>query len=107
VDVVAYNDSHKVLFVTMHSEAYNGSHKNGAEEVWALDLASAKVLGRSEVKHLVSLSVTDGEQPVLFGLDEEGMLYRYQVKADAGFALEETNTVEDVGGWAIFSIAGS
>lgn len=107
VDVVAYNEAHKVLFVTMHSEVYNGSHKNGAEEVWAVDLASGKVLGRSAVKHLVSLSVTDGEQPVLFGLDEEGVLYRYQVKTDAGFALEETNTVEDVGGWAIFSIAGS
>ncbi|RBW51230.1 amine dehydrogenase [Marinobacter sp. F3R11] len=107
VDVVAYNEAHDVMFITMHSEPYDGSHKNGAEEVWAVSLESGKVLGRTEVKHLVSLSVTNGEQPVLFGLDEDGMLYRYEVQVDAGFTLEETNSLEGVGGWAIFSLTES
>ncbi|WP_372966172.1 amine dehydrogenase large subunit [Marinobacter sp.] len=107
VDVIAYNEANDLVFVTMHSEPYDGSHKNGADEVWAVDLKSGEVHGRTAVKHLVSLSVTDGEQPVLFGLDEDGMLYRYEVQVDADFALEETNSVEGVGGWAIFSLTES
>ena len=106
VDVAAYNEANDVLFVTMHSDAYNGSHKNPAEEVWAVDLSSGDVLSRSPVHELSSISVTDGETPILFGLDEESTLTRFDVDVDAGFELSPTASLEGVGDWTVYSIAG-
>ena len=104
--MAAYNEANDVLFVTMHSDAYNGSHKNPAEEVWAVDLSSGDVLSRSPVHELSSISVTDGETPILFGLDEESTLTRFDVDVDAGFELSPTSSLEGVGDWTVYSIAG-
>lgn len=106
VDVAAYNLVNNTLFVTMHSESYNGSHKNAAEEVWAIDLRRSQVVSRTEVHELASIAVTSGRSPVLFGLNEEGVLTRYALDAAKGFALEETHSLEGVGDWAIYAIAG-
>lgn len=106
VDIAAYNDANDVLFVNMHPDAYNGSHKDAAQEVWAVDLGDGKVLSRTPVEELASLSVTDGEAPVVFGLDEESTLTRFETDAENGFALEETDHLESVGDWTIYSIAG-
>ncbi|HAA45247.1 MAG: methylamine dehydrogenase heavy chain [Halomonas sp. 54_146] len=106
VDVAAYNEANDVLFVTMHSDAYNGSHKNAAEEVWAVELSSGDVLSRSPVHELASISVTDGETPILFGLDEESTLTRFEVDVGADFELEPTSSLESVGDWTVYSIAG-
>ncbi|WP_081193837.1 amine dehydrogenase large subunit [Halomonas sp. BC1] len=106
VDVAAYNEANGVLFVTMHSDAYNGSHKNAAEEVWAVDLSSGDVLSRTPVHELSSISVTEGDAPILFGLDEESTLTRYDVDVDAGFTLSPAASLEGVGDWTVYAIAG-
>lgn len=106
VDVLAYNAANNVAFVTMHSGAVEGSHKNGAEEVWAVDLKRKSVMYRSPVKHLASIAVTNAKQPVLFGLDEDSTMTRYEVDPQARFAAKPSHTLESVGGWTIFAIAG-
>lgn len=84
-ELIAVNGPRNVLFVGMHPEAFDGSHKKGMEEVWAIDLASGTVAARSKVGHLSSIAVSPGETPTLFGTTEEGMLLRYTVGED--FAL--------------------
>lgn len=106
VDVTAYNAAHNILFLTMHSGAEEGSHKNGAEEVWAVDMKRQRVLYRSAVEHLASISVTSGKQPVLFGLTEDSKLIRYEIDPEARFAAKPTQNIEGLGDWTIFSVAG-
>lgn len=106
VDVSAYNAAHNVLFLTMHSDAQEGSHKNGAEELWAIDLKRKQVLYRSVVPHLASIAVTNGKQPVLFGLNEDSELIRYAIDPQARFAAKPTHTVEGVGEWTVYAVTG-
>lgn len=106
VDVTAYNPAHNVLFLTMHSGAEEGTHKNGAEEVWAVDMKRKEVLYRSVVPHLASISVSSGKEPVLFGLTEDSTLVRYEIDPKARFAAKPTNTLEGVGGWTVYSVVG-
>ncbi|HTO19764.1 MAG TPA: amine dehydrogenase large subunit [Pseudomonas sp.] len=104
VDVSAYNAAHNVMFLTMHSGAEEGTHKNGAEELWAFDLKRKQVLYRSVVPHLASIAVTSGKQPVLFGLNEESELIRYAIDPQARFAAKPTHTLEGVGEWTVFAV---
>lgn len=96
-EVTAYNPAHNVLFVAMHPDAEDGSHKNEAEEIWAVDLKAKKVLYRSTVEKVISITVTEGEQPVLFGMNEEGLVQRFEIDPDAKFAAKLTDKVEEIG----------
>lgn len=95
-EVIAYNAANKVLFVLMHSGAEDGSHKDGAEEIWALDVANKAVLYRSASEPMTHITVTqDKDHPVLYGTDShEGGLYRYEVDPEAKFAAKLTVTKE-------------
>ncbi|WP_172962382.1 amine dehydrogenase large subunit [Hydrocarboniclastica marina] len=106
VDVMAYNASHDVMFVLMHPDAEEGSHKNGAEELWAVDMDAQEVLYRSAVGHLASIAVTPGEEPVLFGMSEESEVVRYEIAPEARFAAKPTATLEGAGDWTVYAIAG-
>ncbi len=54
------------LFVLMHPDGYNGSHKNGGPEVWVFDVATGKRSARHVLKNWgVSIEVTSGDQPYL------------------------------------------
>ncbi|TBU93282.1 amine dehydrogenase large subunit [Stutzerimonas kirkiae] len=100
--LMAYNKANNVLFVAMHPDAEDGSHKNPAEEVWALDLKAKKVLYRSPVEGPVSLFVSSGKAPVLFALnDEEGEVVRYEVDPEAKFAAKPTDKAESLGDFAV------
>lgn len=86
-ELLAYNEQHGVLFVPMHSGAVNGTHKNGSEEIWAIDLANKAVLSRSSAEHITNIAVTEGEDPILFGVNShEGGLYRFTINPEARFA---------------------
>lgn len=78
-NLMAYNEPTKTLFVLMHSDPYDGSHKNPADEIWAIDMESMKVVGRSEAHHETNIAVSGGESPVLFGSDHTGGVHRYDV----------------------------
>lgn len=101
LEVMAYNPAHKVLFVAMHPDAAEGSHKDAAEEIWAIDLKKEKVLYRSVVEGSKSLAVTRGDKPVLYALnDEEGVLARYEIDPDAKFAAKLAGKAESMGSFA-------
>ncbi|HSH72127.1 MAG TPA: amine dehydrogenase large subunit [Methylophilaceae bacterium] len=101
VGVMAYNPAHKVLFVSMHPDAEEGSHKNAGKEVWAISLANKKVLYRSVVEGATSLGVTTGDKPMLFTVDvDNGVLTRYEVDPDAKFAAKFSAKVESMGKYA-------
>ena len=104
VDVLAYNGGNDVAFLTMHSDAAEGTHKDYSKEIWAYDLKRKQVLYRSVAEGVSSLAVTSGKQPVLFGLVEDTELVRYEVDPQARFAVKPTHTLEGVGDWTIFAL---
>ena len=106
-DLTAYNATNQVLFVLMHPDAKDGSHKNPGEEVWALDMKSKKVLFRTAVEDVVSISVTNDKNPVLFGMTEEGTVTRYEMDPEAKFAGRRTTKAEEVGGWTVMGVTGA
>ncbi|MRW89235.1 amine dehydrogenase [Duganella sp. FT80W] len=106
VQLMAYSPQHQVLFVAMHPDAREGSHKDAAKEVWAVDLKRQKVLYRSVVEPVKSLVLLDQESPLLFGLNETGLLYRYEVDPEAKFALKPTHKVSNAGQFTVLGSAG-
>jgi methylamine dehydrogenase heavy chain len=49
--------SNGTAYVLMHSNGAEGTHKNPSEEVWSVDLAAKKVVARSKVPTLFSMTV--------------------------------------------------
>lgn len=94
---MAYSEKAGVLFVGMHADAKNGSHKNAAEEVWAYDLKAKKLLSRTPVEHLMTIIVTGDAEPVVFGLTEDPKVIRFTTDAKAGFALAKTGEAKLTG----------
>lgn len=95
-EIMAYNKPNGIMFVTMHSGAAEGSHKNGSEEIWAIDMKAKKVLYRSYAEHVTHIAVTDDvEAPVLFGVDGHGgTVYRYEIDPTAKFAAKYTGSLQ-------------
>jgi methylamine dehydrogenase heavy chain len=71
-----------MAYVLMHSNGTEGSHKNPAEEIWAVDLAGKKVVGRAPAVTAIALTVNQGDQPVLFAIDGlKAEVVRYELPA--------------------------
>jgi methylamine dehydrogenase heavy chain len=96
-NLMAYSEPLDTLFVLMHSNPSDGSHKAPAEEIWAIDMGTGKVAGRSEAHHESSLTVSGGDAPVVFAIDHMGGVHRYAVeKADGKVTLQQTASREGV-----------
>jgi len=87
----AYDPKSDVLFVLMHKNGKEGSHKLVAEEIWAVSLTTAKVLSRSPCEAIDSLVNIPGEKPIVVG-GEPGNDYLNQYEADPlnSFKLQRT-----------------
>lgn len=97
-EVIGYHEGTGVAFVLMHSGAAEGSHKDPAEEIWAIDVAGKKVLYRSPAEHQKSIAVTKSSPPVLFlANDDDGVVTRYEVDPEAKSAAKLTATAEKMG----------
>ena len=57
------------LYVAMHPDGVEGSHKNPAKEIWAFDVATKKRVERVEGNNAVALAVSHGSKPLLFAID--------------------------------------
>lgn len=90
--MVTYSPGLKLLFVLMHSGSYEGSHKNPAEELWAIDPATGKVVGRAPFAGYWSVEVGPGEKPALYGISAEMKVVRFDVDVSAGLTLTETGS---------------
>lgn len=78
-NLMSYHEPSGTLFVMMHSDPKEGSHKTPAEEIWAIDMETGEVVGRSEAHHETSIAVSGGESPILFGIDHLGGVQKYEV----------------------------
>ena len=94
--LIAYNALNDVLFVGMHPDATDGSHKNPASEVWTVAMGQQKLLYRAQVDRMYSLTVSQDKNPVLYGIAEGleskefGRLQRFEADSEAKFALRKT-----------------
>ncbi len=94
---MGYSEKTGVVFVGMHADAKNGSHKNAAEEIWAYDLKAKKLLSRTPVEHIMTITVTNDDVPVVFGLTEDPKVIRFTADPKAGFALNKTGEAKLTG----------
>lgn len=69
--ISAYNSANDMLFMIMHPDAYEGSHKDGSKEIWAYSLKEHKLISRSAAEHLVAIAVTQDKEPKIFGSNED------------------------------------
>ncbi len=54
------------MYILMHPEGYNGSHKDGGPEVWVFDVAKGQRVQRIKLENWgVSLAVTHGANPTM------------------------------------------
>lgn len=75
------------LFVGMHRGAREGSHKNPADEIWVVDLASRQRVSRLPGRTAVALAIARTEQPRLFvlsGADNRILSFDAAPTAQAG-----------------------
>jgi len=59
------------IFVGMHANAFEGSHKYPAQEIWQADLATGHIIRRVPASGAISLAVTQDQSPVLFTLNRD------------------------------------
>lgn len=69
--MLAVHRASGVMFVGMHDHGYEGSHKNPAKEIWAVDLATKKRIARLPGSSAVALVAGQGSDARLFALDGE------------------------------------
>lgn len=54
------------LYVLMHPDGYNGSHKDGGPEVWVFEAGTGRRIARHVLKNRgISIAVTAGDKPYL------------------------------------------
>ena len=84
----AFHPKSGVLYVLMHKGGAEGSHKNPAEEIWAYDLRNKKLLARSPTTTAISVTVGQGDEPVVYAVDGIGLkVMRYTADAGKDYAL--------------------
>lgn len=100
--VLAYNKPTNLMFVTMHPNGKEGSHKDAAKEVWGIDMASHKVVTRFKVDNPIALAVSNTAQPQLFTLKdneegEGGTVTQYRVSSDKNVTAKKQGSVKGLG----------
>ncbi|WP_454915176.1 amine dehydrogenase large subunit [Xanthobacter sediminis] len=88
---MAFDPASGILFVGLHKDGKDGSHKLPAEEIWAYDVKARKLVSRSPVKPISAFALkTVGGRTLLFGADQvDGKVVRYAVDPAKGYALSE------------------
>ncbi|MCG6942945.1 MAG: hypothetical protein LJE69_17055 [Thiohalocapsa sp.] len=99
-EVAAYNAANDVVFLLMHADAYEGSHKDPSQEIWAYGLQQHKLLSRTKAKGLNALASSPGETPILFGVNtEEQMIEQFKLADPKTFKFEKA-AEDDRVGWS-------
>jgi len=70
----------QTLYVAMHPNGKEGTHKNPASEIWSFDLRSRQRIARMPGSHAIVLAVSQGLNPMLFAVDgERSGVVAYQI----------------------------
>jgi len=84
----AFDAKTNTLFVLMHPNGEEGSHKNPAEEIWAIDMGTKKVVSRSKTTMAFSVAVSQSDKPVVYAIDLVNLkVLRYTSDPAMGYAL--------------------
>jgi methylamine dehydrogenase heavy chain len=86
--MIAYDAGRGMLYVGMHPNGHEGSHKDGAKEVWKVEFARHAVVARGKSDGAICLAVNGSAKPLLFTENDDGSLGRYD--GDTLQKLEET-----------------
>jgi methylamine dehydrogenase heavy chain len=57
------------LYVGMHPDGKEGSHKEPAREIWVFDMAKKSRVARVPGSMSIALAITRSDKPLLFGID--------------------------------------
>ncbi|MGB3434762.1 amine dehydrogenase large subunit [Achromobacter sp.] len=68
-NLLAVNQASKRLYVGMHPNGAEGTHKTPAAEIWVYDLATHKRIARVPGQNALSMSVSQDDQPRLYTID--------------------------------------
>lgn len=91
--ITAYNKPNDMVFMIMHADAEEGSHKDASGEIWAYSLKQKKLLSRSPAEGLIALDATQDKDPVLFGSNENDESVDRFAQTKAGkFVYEKTGS---------------
>jgi methylamine dehydrogenase heavy chain len=78
--LMALHAPSKRLYIGMHDQAKNGSHKNPATEIWVFDTATKKRIQRAPGSGAIAIALTKEDQPTLYAYDGVNMKFvRYEV----------------------------
>lgn len=97
-EVIAYNKPNNMMFVTMHPDGHEGSHKDGATEIWGIDMESHDVVTRIEAEEPISLAVSQTESPDVFALTDWGIVTKYTFSGNQ-FEGKKQAEIEGAGGF--------
>jgi methylamine dehydrogenase heavy chain len=82
---IAFDAKTGILYALMHKGGTEGSHKNPAEEIWAFDVKSKKILARSPSQLATSLTILPGDAPALFAVNPiDVSIIRYEIEPGGG-----------------------
>jgi methylamine dehydrogenase heavy chain len=71
-----------LIYVLMHPDGKNGSHKDGGSEVWIFDPNKKQRVGRMKLKNWgVSIELTSGKQPYLVVTNADMQLDVYEAES--------------------------
>lgn len=98
-NLMDYHAPSNTLFIMMHSNPTDGSHKLPAEEIWAVDLESGEVVGRGEAHGESSIAVSAGATPAIVGIDHLGGVHRYDVTLGDSVTITHAVAREGVAGF--------
>jgi methylamine dehydrogenase heavy chain len=87
----AFHAPSGTLFVLMHGNGAEGSHKNPAEQIWAYDVKGKKILSKSPTTTAFAVTVGQGDgPPVVFAINlVESKVHRYTSDPGNGYALTD------------------
>ncbi len=92
--MLAFHKKTGRLFVAMHKNGQEGSHKWPADEIWVIDLASHKILQRVPGMGVISLTVTQDDAAKLYGLTATGDLVTFNAGGRVSFATTVPHVAE-------------
>lgn len=99
-EVISYNAAHDVVFMIVHPDAHDGSHKDPSAEIWSYSLGTEKLIARSKAEGLIAIETSQGNTPTLFGThDEEESIVRYTLDAPQSLRFKEAGS-DGKAGWA-------
>jgi methylamine dehydrogenase heavy chain len=66
---LAINPANGLIYLAMHPHGKEGSHKEGAKEIWQFDLATKKLLRRGRANQEISIAASHSGPAQLIGVD--------------------------------------